>query len=221
MKNGLLILAMIAALAACQKKSGEAPPADTGSSAAPSAQAPAPAQSAEPTQADRERAQKQAALDYATMEDSYLNDPKGQWAKEATASSVFGETGSSGASDVNKPQNMVGKPDGRQWTNDHQDMGFDSFEAAFEKPVHGTEIRVVFNAGSEAVSKVEVKGVDGAYTTVWSGLNEDAADSRGPRHWFVRKFNATSNPIQSVKVTIANTVERGYKVVDAVQLVGE
>jgi hypothetical protein len=218
MKTGLLILATAIALSACQKKPEEAPPASTRESAPPVAQAPA---QAEPTQADRERAEKQAALDYATMEDSYLNDPKGQWAKEATASSVFGETGSSGASDVNKPQNMVGKPDGRQWTNDHQDMGFDSVEASFEKPVHASEVRVVFSDGAEAVSKLEVKGVDGAYTTVWSGLNEDPADSRGPRHWFVRKFATTAGPVQAVKVTLANAVERGYKVVDAVQLIGE
>jgi hypothetical protein len=223
MKNGLMVLAMIAALAACQKKTEEAPPADAGSSAPTATQAPAqpPVQQAEPTKADRERAAKQAALDYTTMEDSYLNDPKGQWAKEATASSVFGETGSSGASDVNKPQNLVGKPDGRQWTNDHQDMGFDTFEATFEKPVHATEVRVVFSAGIEAVSKLELKGADGTYTTVWSGINEDPEDNRGPRHWFVRKFNVTTQPILAVKLTLANSVERGYKVVDAVQLVGE
>lgn len=219
MKNGLLLLAAIAALAACQKKTDEASSADAGTSAPPVTQAPAP--SAEPTQAERERAEKQAALDYATMEDSYLNDPKGQWAQTATASSVFGETGSSGPSDVNKPQNLVGKPDGRNWTNDHQDMGFDTIEATFEKPVHATEVRVVFSDGQEAVSKVEVKGVDGAYTTVWSGINEDPQDSRGPRHWFVRKFAATTSPVQAVKITLANSVERGYKVADAVQLVGE
>jgi hypothetical protein len=138
-----------------------------------------------------------------------------------TASSTFGETGSSGPSSVNAPSNMVGKPDGRQWTNDHQDMGFDTFEATFEKPVHATEVRVVFSSGQEAVSKVELKGVDGSYATVWSGVNEDPDDERGSRHWFVRRFASTANPVQVVKVTIANTVERGYKVVDAVQLVGE
>jgi hypothetical protein len=134
---------------------------------------------------------------------------------------VFGQTGPSGPSDVNKAQNMAGRPDGREWTNDNQDMGFDTIEAEFEKPVHATEVRVVFRKGNEAVSKVELKGADGAYTTVWSGLNEDPEDDRGSRHWFVRKFGATSNPVQGVKVTIANSVERGYKVVDAVQLVGE
>ena len=218
MNKALWVFAVAIALASCQKKTEESPPADGGASAPPAAQS-APA--AEPTEADRKRAEKQAALDYATMEDTYLNDPKGQWAQSATASSVFGETGSSGPSDVNKAQNLAGKPDGREWTNDHQDMGFDSFEATFEKPVRATEVRVVFSKGNEAVSKVELKGADGTYTTVWSGLNEDPEDRRGSRHWFVRKFAATPNPVQAVKVTIANSVERGYKAVDAVQLVGE
>src|SRR3982751_2520405 len=99
MKNGLLFVVTLAALAACQKKTEEAPPANTSSSTATVAQA--PVEPAEPTKADRERAEKQAALDYATMEDSYLNDPKGQWAKAATASSTFGETSSNGPSDIN------------------------------------------------------------------------------------------------------------------------
>lgn len=220
MNKALCALAVVAVLSACSKKTEETPATDAGSaSPPPAAQAPAP--TAEPTEADRKRAEKQAALDYSTMEDGYLNDPKGQWATSVTASSTFGETGSSGPSSVNAPANMTGKPDGRNWTNDHQDMGFDNIEATFEKPVHATEVRVVFSSGQEAVSKVEVKGTDGAYTTVWSGVNEDPEDRRGSRHWFVRKFAATTNPVQAVKVTIANSVERGYKVVDAVQLVGE
>src|SRR3954471_20942890 len=145
MKNAVLILATLTALAACQKKPGEAPSADAQPSAPATTQAPAPA--AEPTEADRERANKQAALDYATMEDTFLNDPKGQWAREAKASSVFGDSDTNGPSDVNAAQNLVGKPDGREWTNNQQDMGFDSIEATFEKPVNATEVRAVFRNG--------------------------------------------------------------------------
>jgi hypothetical protein len=219
----LLVLAVVAALASCQKKAAEAPAASGDTSATTASQpASAPAQpTAEPSEADRERALKQAALDYATMEDTYLNDPKGQWAKSAVASSTFGESSGSGPSSVNSPDNLVGKPDGQTWTNDHQDMGFDHIEATFEKPVNATEIRAVFTDGVEAVSKVEVRGVDGAYTTVWSGINEDTVDDRDPRNWFVRKFTKTAQPVQAVKITVANSVKTGYKVADAVQLVGE
>ena len=66
-----------------------------------------------------------------------------------------------------------------------------------------------------------MKGVDGAYTTVWSGINEDRVDGHHPRQWFVRKFDKTTQPVQAVKITIANSIDRCYKVADAVQLVGE
>jgi hypothetical protein len=47
------------------------------------------------------------------------------------------------------------------------------------------------------------------------------ADNRGSRTWFVRKFEKTAYPVNAVKITIANDVQRGYKVVDAVQLIGD
>jgi hypothetical protein len=211
-------------LEVCQRAADDsaAPPAGTAAPANQSAAtAEAPAPSAEPTQEQIERAKKQAALDYATMEDSYLNDAHGQWAKEATATSTFGETSSNGASDVNKPKNIVGKPDGRFWTNDHQDMGFDSFEGTFEKPVHATEVRAVIGDGVSTISKVELRDSEGKYTTMWSGVNDDKRDDRGPRQWFVRKLDRSAASVSGVRITFANAIDRGYKTVDAVQLVGE
>ncbi|MGC4111403.1 MAG: hypothetical protein QM747_13465 [Nocardioides sp.] len=218
MKHGWLIVSLALVVAGCQKApEAKCPPASQADASASAPAAPPP----EAAPVDPKLAEKKAALDYATMESTYLNDPKGQWASAATASSTFGETGSNGASDVNKPKNLVGKPDEREWTNDHQDMGFDNIETTFEKPVHATEVRAVFRDGVAAVSKLELKGADGAYTTIWSGVNEDPEERRGPRHWFVRKFDRTANPVVGVKITLANTVDHGYKVVDAVQLVGE
>jgi hypothetical protein len=221
-KSILVAVVACLALAACHQKPDEsAAPTETVATAAdqPAANAPSSA-AAEPTPDQLEHAKKQAALDYATMEDSYLNDPHGQWAKEATATSTFGESSNS-VNEVNKPRNIAGKPDGAYWTNDHQDMGFDSFEGAFEKPVHATEVRAVFGGGISTVTKVELKDTDGKYTTVWTGINEDPPEKRGPRHWFVRKFAPSAAAIVGVKITIANSVDRGYKTVDALQLVGE
>jgi hypothetical protein len=42
-----------------------------------------------------------------------------------------------------------------------------------------------------------------------------------PRTCFVRTFEKTAYPVNAVKITIANNVQRGYKVVDAVQLLGQ
>src|SRR5262245_2724409 len=111
MKHGWLIVSLALVVSGCQKApEANCPPAaqaNGGGDASASAPAAAPAEAAP---VDPKLAEKKAALDYATMEDTYLNDPKGQWASTATASSTFGETGSNGASDVNKPKNLVGKP---------------------------------------------------------------------------------------------------------------
>ena len=163
-----------------------------------------------------------ALLDYATMEDTYINDPRAQWASAAKASSEFGQAQGS-VNDVSKAKNIVGPVDGNAWTNDSQNIGFDWVEASFAKPVHATEIRVVFTAGQgvEAVSKLEVQDMDGHWTTVWSGLSDTKTDARGNRTWFVRTFDKTTAPVKTVKMTIANNVQSGYKVVDAIQLVGD
>ena len=73
-----LVLALLGSLAlvACKKK--EEPvqePAAPAPAVAAAAAAPAP----EPV-VDEEAAKKKALLDYATMEDNYRNDAKGQWA---------------------------------------------------------------------------------------------------------------------------------------------
>ena len=61
----------------------------------------------------------------------------------------------------------------------------------------------------------------GHWNTLWSGLNDVPLEKRGPRNWFVKTFPKTTYPVQAVKVTFANNVERGYKEVDALQLIGE
>jgi hypothetical protein len=215
----LASLALI--LTGCQKKT-EAPAAASSSSPAPTeSAAPTAAPAAASTEQDEERAKKQALLDYATMEDTYINDPKAQWASDAKASSTFGDDNGEPAAS-NLPKNVIGPLDGKNWTNNKQDVGMDTLEVSFAKPVPATEVRVVFDGdGVEAVSKLELQDSQGKWNVVWSGLSDVKRDSRGSRTWFVRKFEKTAYPVSGAKITIANNVERGYKVVDAVQLVGE
>src|SRR5690349_11871522 len=226
MQNSKIVALVLlcAAMTACQKKpdpSAVIPPCVSQDAAKPDTAKPvANATPAADTPEARELAQKQALLDYATMEDNYLNDPKGQWAREATATTSFGESNGNVA-DSNKPKNISGKPDGETWTNDQQDMGFDKIEMVYEKPVHATAVRVVIRDGVEAISKVELRDTKGAWSTVWSGISDVKPEANGSRTWFVRSFNATAQAVQAVRVTIANNMDRGYKVVDAVQLVGE
>ena len=162
-------------------------------------------------------------MDYANMEDQYLNDADGQWASAVKVSSTFGEEPGQEASSVNAATNLVGKPDGKTWTNNNQNMGMDWVEATFAKPVHATEFRAVLRRGkgAEAVSKLELQDADGKWYTLWSGISPDKADERGERTWVVRKFPATAYAVKAAKLTIANNLENGYKEVDAVQLVGK
>jgi hypothetical protein len=221
------LIAVSLAMTACGKKSEPAEadasaPAATEESSTASSPSSEPAPAAEPSADDEERAQKQALLDYATLEDQYMSDAKAQWAASAKASSEFGDEDGN-PSDSSRAVNVVGAVDGKTWTNNKQDIGMDWLEATFAKPVAATEVRVVFTNGDgvEAVNKVELQDTQGNWNTVWSGLSDVKQDDRGSRTWFVRKFEKTAYQAKAVKVTIANNVQRGYKVVDAVQLVGE
>jgi hypothetical protein len=223
----LVTLSVAAALAltACGKKpveqnAGASAPAVA---AAPAAAAPVAAPTVAPGEISpeaRELARKQGLLDFGVMEDKYINDPRGQWAASATASSAYGEENKS---EQNVSTMVTGKVDGKTWTNNTQSIGFDWLNLGYEKPVSATEVRVVFQSGEgvEAVNKIELIGTDGAARTVWTGISDVKRDERGGRTWFVRKFNASPYKVKGVKVTIANNLQSGYKVIDAVQLVGE
>lgn len=237
MNKGILVLsiALSLALASCRNHeadpAGEAP-ADASAPAIETTPADAPASATEPGsegagpgEQDRERAEQQARLDYATMEDGYLNDPKGQWASTAKASSAFGDANTAPADshDGNTPWQATGAPNGDNWNNNNQDIGFDWIELAYANPVKATEVRAVTasDEAAESISKIELIDTDGTAHAIWSGLSDTRPDARGARTWIVRKFDATPYRVKSVKLTFANNVASGYKQVDAVQLVGE
>lgn len=194
-------------LAACKK-----PPAEPVVAAAETAPAPAP--KTEPTAEQEEMENKKALLAYSMMEDGYLNDAKGQWATEAKASSTF---------DNGDVKRALGKPDSETWTNNNHEQGLDWIEFGFAKPVTATEVRLVVDNGngSEAITQVELQATDGKWHTVWNGISDVKPDQRGRRTWFVKNFDKTAYKVKGVKYTIANNLFRGYKEVDAAQLIGE
>lgn len=216
-RSSVLLVTALAA-AACSKKDSAPASAE---SATTSAQTAAASEPAGPDSA--ERADKLAKLAYANMEDAYLNDLAGQWAVSVRASSSFGEKAGEpfDSTAINSPWHVTGKPDQQHWTNNNQSIGTDWIEASYAKPVSATEVRVVLPDGAESLSKLELIDVTGASHTVWSGVNDDARESRGPRTWFVRKFDATTYQVKAVKLTIANAMQSGYKEIDAIQLVGK
>ncbi|MEO6104133.1 MAG: hypothetical protein ABIP44_10915 [Pseudoxanthomonas sp.] len=228
MNKGILVfsIALSLALVAC-KKHETTPASEVATTDIPTpvtAVEPA-ATNAEPGKDDLARSEQQAKLDYATMEDGYINDAKGQWASAAKASSAFGSANEADADPQsgNTPWQATAAPNGKEWTNNNQDIGFDSIELDYAKPVTATEVRVVTNdnEAAESINKIELIDTDGTAHTVWSGLSETKQDTRGARTWIVHKFDATPYQVKSVKLTFANNVASGYKKVDAVQLIGE
>lgn len=229
-KATLALLSFAVALVACGKKdaaelTGAAPAAPvTQAAAAPAPSVePAPSPSAEPSAEQREAEQKRQLMAYAEMEDRYINDPRAQWATAAKASSSFGEATPPASATESRAWKATGAVDGSEWQNNQQDIGFDWLDLDFAKPVRATEVRIVVPHGDgvEAISKLELRDVDGKLHTVWSDISDVKRDKRGARTWFVRSFEKTTFQARGVKLTIANNVERGYKGVDAVQLVGD
>lgn len=211
-------------LIACGKKEPEAAPAPVvvevpapAPVAAPAPAAPA-AEPAELTDAQRDQQRKQALLDFATREDKYMNDPRAQYGESVKVSTTFGDPKPSSSS---MGSNAIGPVDGKEWTNGHQDIGFDWIEFGYARPVQATEVRLVINQGAQALTKVELQDTDGKWNTVWSGLSDTKNEAHGPRTWFVKSFDKTPYKVKAVKYTIANNVQTGYKEVDAAQLVGD
>lgn len=226
MKHSLLLALLCSSLSltACQKKTAEV--AVESSPSTPeitAAKEPATEPTSEPEQTEeqQERAKKQALMDYAIMEDSYINDPKAQWVSAAKVSSIV--TSGSNSDGPLTTTDINGKVDGTSWTNNNQEIGFDWAELEFAKPVFATEVRLVipYGEGVEAISKIELQDTTGKWNTIWSGISEQKQDQRGNRTWFIQKFDKTSYQVKAVKYTIANNLSFGYKRFDAAQLVGE
>ncbi len=223
-------------LAACAKKApvpaAEAAPAPAAAAApAPAAAAPAPAPAPAaaangPLQTpqvsmenmndeQKEMAKRQAKLDYSNMEDGYINDANGQWAKTATATSEYGGS-------TYEPANATGKVDGKSFSTKGSDVGFDSLEVTFEKPVNATQLRVAISDGYglEGITKLELQDTDGKWNTVWSGVNMVKADKRGARTWLVQPIEKTTYKAKAARITKSNAITTDRLYIDAVQLIG-
>ena len=218
MKKSASITLILAALllAACKK----APAPEAAPAPAAAAPAAAPAAPAEQSADQQDMAQKKAALEFGTMEDKNMNDPRAQWASAAKASSTYG---GAEPNPNDKAANVIGPLDNESWSNNNIDIGFDTLEVGFAKPVQATELRLVVPSGDgvTAISKVELEDTEGKWHTIWSGVSDVKRDERGARTWFVRTFEKTPYKAKSARYTYANNVEHTYKKADAVQLVGD
>ena len=201
------------------------PAAETKSAAAP-APAPAPAAAAPAaapvTNADGSSADttaKLAAADWAIKQDQIKNDPNGEWAILATASSSYNDAQGQAAW---SPNQATGAPnvdkyadDGKAWTSKTPDAGIEWLDLKYPKPVHANEVRVRESCGSGAVIKIELFDEGGLAHTVWAGN-----DPTTELNYLMVKFPKTVYKADRVKITLATNVIPGWNEIDAVQLVG-
>lgn len=195
-------------------------PAPAASTPAPAAGAPTTAaSSSESAASGAETSAKMSAVEWALKQDEIKNDPKGQWAIEATASSTYGDAQGTASYSANQ---AVGSPNvdrygdnGMAWVSKTEDAGIEWIDLKFPKPVHASEVRIRESCGSGAVIKVELFDEQGAGHAVWAG-NDPTKDL----NYLIVKFPKTTYKTARVKVSLATNVVPGWNEVDAVQLVG-
>jgi hypothetical protein len=161
-----------------------------------------------------------AAVEWALKQDAIKNDPDGQWAIQATASSTYNDAQGTAQWSANQ---ATGAPnvekygdDGRAWTSKTPDGGIEWLELTYPKAVFATEVRVRESCGSGAVIKLEVFDEKGAAHVVWAG-NDPTTDL----NYLLVKFEKTAYKTNRVRVTLATNVVPGWNEIDAVQLVGK
>lgn len=212
-------------VAGCSKAPEAGAPAASGTAASPPAPAASATTAASPSTSSAASgtdtaAAKASAVEWALKEEAIKNDPDGQWAIQAKASSSYQDAQGEAAWSANQ---ATGAPnveryadDGKAWAPKSPDGGIEWLELTFPKAVFATEVRVRESCGSGAVIKVEIFDDKGAPHTVWSGN-----DPTKELNYFPVKFDKTTYKTDRVKVTLATNVVPGWNEIDAVQLVGK
>lgn len=219
-KCGLIGCLLLCALpfSGCKKETAPQPepkPAPAATTTAPPA-APAAAATSD---TNAETTAKLAGAAWALKQDEIKNDPNGQWAIQASASSTYNDAkgnDSWSANQVTGPPNVDKYgDDGHAWAPKTPDAGIEWLDLKYPKPVYATQVRVRESCGSGALIKAEIFDEQGTAHTVWAG-NDPTTDL----NYLIVRFPKTTFKTDRVKLTLATNVVPGWNEVDAVQLVG-
>jgi len=205
---------------AAQPAATPAQPAATPPPATAAATPSAGASSADANAATVELNQKLSAVDWALKQEDLKNDPNGQWAIDANASSSYGDA--KGAAAWSAMQ-ATGAPnvehygdDGRAWAPKTADGGIEWLDLTYAKPVNASEVRIRESCGSGAVVRLEIFDDQGNSHKVWQG-----DDPTKELNYFILKFPATSYKTNHLRITLATNAVPGWNEIDAVQLIGK
>ncbi len=216
-------------LIACSKEA-EAPAAEPAAPTAPEsaassdapAAATAPAPAAPAAAEDPAVAAKRAAVEFALSEQKIAEDPLGQWAASATASSVYGDAADQASYSVwqatGAPNVQHYGDDGNSWATKEPDHGIEWLQVTFAQPAHATMLRIRQNNAPGTIIKLELLEEGGASHTVFEGVDSQEY-AAGEISWFTQKFEATPYLVAGAKITLATNAVSGWNEIDAVQLV--
>nr|HEV7953069.1 hypothetical protein [Candidatus Acidoferrales bacterium] len=222
--SAVLVLGAFVIFGGCGKSNTPVPQAQSAATPAP---APTPAPAAAPAAApvvnadgsSADTTAKLAAADWAVKQDAIKNDPNGEWAILATASSSYNDAQGQAPW---SPNQATGLPnvekygdDGKAWTSKTPDSGIEWLDLKYPKAVHATEARIRESCGSGAVIKVELFDESGNAHVVWAG-NDPATGL----NYLMVKFPKTAFKSDHMKITLATNVIPGWNEIDAAQLVG-
>jgi hypothetical protein len=180
------------------------------------AQAPAPAPDGSSVTVD---ASTGTGVDWALKQDEIKNDPAGQWAASATASSTYSDaTGqarysawqATGAPNVDQEGD-----NGNAWASKTPDAGIEWINLGFSRPVAATGLRIRESDGAGAVIKVDLIDTQGTVHPLWSGK-----DPTKGINYLMLTFPKTNFKVDHVKITLATNLVSGWNEIDAVQLLG-
>jgi len=153
------------------------------------------------------------------VEADVLGDPHGQWASEAKASTQYRPEDYSARQATGAPDVPAYSDNKRAWSPSAAERQKEWLELGFPKPVYATEVRVRQTLNPGAIVEVVAIEPNGQWHHLWLGQdpNRYAKDRIA---WFVVRFPKTAYPVQRVKITIDAPALKGWKQIDAVQLVG-
>ncbi|MFA5995865.1 MAG: hypothetical protein WCW27_01020 [Patescibacteria group bacterium] len=144
-------------------------------------------------------------------------EKNGQWATSATASTQYGTDSWSAKQATAEPNVETYGDNSRAWAPAEKNKGTQTLELTYTKAAVPTGIRIHENLGSGAVSKVEVKNIDGEYKTVWQGTDKTEGLA-----YLQLPVTGVTDKVNGVKITVDTTkAPTDWVEIDAVQLVGE
>ena len=151
------------------------------------------------------------------IEPKFLEDPNGQWATWADASSFYSADNWSPEQATNAPNVFTYSDDPNAWAPADIGKGTEVLALYYAEPVYATEVRIKESYGSGAITKVALVDMDGNSHKIWEGT--DPAEGLD---YFIIKTEKTSYKANGVIITFDTKKSPNQWVeIDAAQLVGE